>query len=217
LIFDVSWGIIGVGQATLEVTALRKFRDRPAYHIVSQAVSNRFCDTFYKVRDINEAWIDAERLDSLAYSKQLREGHFFRDEAVVYDYQNRTYSARWYGRDGNYSVRAGTIPASVQDILSSLYYVRSQELVPGRDIILDVNTKDNWPLVIRVIRKERIKTPAGRFDTILVEPALRQEGIFIQKGRRLQVWLSDDERRMPVQLKVEVFFGHIAAKLSRVL
>lgn len=217
LTYDVSWGLLSVGQATLSVAEIVQFGGRPAYHIVSTATSNGFCDTFYKVRDINESWIDAVELSSLAYAKTLREGHFFRDEAVLYDAQERTFQARWYNRDGSYSVKTGTIPVSVQDILSSLYFVRAQKLIPGHDIVLDVNTKDNWPLIVRVVRKEKISTPAGSFKTVLVEPGIRQEGIFIQKGRRLQIWLTDDPKKTPVQLKVEVFFGHVTAKLSKML
>ncbi len=217
LVYDVSWGLLSVGEATLEAREIVSFAGRPAYHIVSRAVSNSFCDTFYKVRDINESWIDARSFSSLAYAKTLHEGHFFRDEWVVYDPALNRFNARWAGKDGNYSVREGTVPVSVQDILSSLYFIRAQSLVPGRDVILDVNTKDNWPLVVRVIRKEKIRTQAGVFNTVLVEPALRQEGLFIQKGKKLEVWLSDDARRVPVLMRVEVFFGHVTAKLTKML
>lgn len=215
LVFDVSWGLLHVGQATLQVEDVVGFSSRPAYHIVSRAVSNSFCDAFYKVRDLNEAWIDAASLNSFGYSKKLREGHFFRDEWVLYD-QGR-FLAKTTNRDGSFDYKAGTAPVSVQDVLSSLYYVRSHELVPGREIILDVNTKENWPLVVRVIKKETVKTPAGRFDAVLVEPAIRKEGIFIQKGRRLQIWLTDDEKKVPVLMKVEVFFGHITARLAKMI
>jgi hypothetical protein len=99
-----------------------------------------------------------------------------------------------------------------------MYYIRAQKnLEPGADVILDVNTKQNWPLVVHVVKKERIRVPAGTFDTVLVEPAIRHEGIFIQKGKKLQIWLTDDEKRTPVQMKVEVFFGHISAKLVKML
>ncbi len=217
LTYDVSWGYLGVGQATLEITGLVDFDGEPAYRIQSRAISNGFCDTFYQVRDLNESWVDANTLTSLAYSKKLREGHFVRDEWVTYDTKNKTFLARWVGKDKNYEVRRGTIPASVQDILSSMVYLRSQNLVPGTDVVLDVNTKQNWPLAIRIIKKESIKTPAGTFKTILVEPGLRQEGIFIQKGKKLQIWLTDDDKKIPVQMKVEVFFGHISAKLVKML
>lgn len=215
LIFDVAWGIIGVGQATLEVQDIVDFNGRPAYHIVSRAMSNAFCDGFYKVRDLNESWFDAATHTSLGYSKQLREGHFFRDEWVLY--QDGRWLSKTTNRDGHYSFAAGTVPVKVQDVLSSMYYIRGQPLEPGKDVVLDVNTRQNWPLAIRVIKKERIKVPAGRFDAYLVEPGMRHEGIFIQKGTRLQIWLADDATRMPVMMKVDVFFGSITAKLSKVV
>ena len=92
-----------------------------------------------------------------------------------------------------------------------------KNLTPGTEIILDVNTRQNWPLIVKVIRKEKVKTPAGRFDAFLVEPSLRQEGLFIQKGNRLQVWLSDDPKRVPVLMKVDVFFGSITARLAKMI
>ncbi|MBI5211704.1 MAG: DUF3108 domain-containing protein [Elusimicrobia bacterium] len=216
LVFDMSWGLISVGEATLENNRVVDFAGRPAYEIRSTAFSNRFCDTFYKVRDLNFAWLDAERLDSLGYLKNLREGHFFRDEWVLFDAGSRRFLARTTGRDGNFSVKQGTIPASVQDILSSMYYIRTKELREGAEIVLDVNTKDNWPLVVKVGKKRSVKVPAGRFETFLLEPMLRREGIFIQKGKRLRIWVTADERKIPVLMKVEVFFGHVTAALSSI-
>ena len=217
LVFDVSWGLLSVGHATLGVERVVRFAATPAYHIVSEAVSNGFCDTFYKVRDLNESWVDAKTMTSLGYSKKLREGKFFRDECVVYDKPEKRFLSKTTNRDRSFSYASGAIPSSVQDVLSSVFYVRTQKLVPGTEIVMDVNTKQTWPLVVRVIRKERIRTPAGTFDTVLVEPAMRQEGIFIQKGKRLQIWLTDDALKTPVLMKVEVFFGHVTAKLSKML
>lgn len=218
LVYNVSWGLLSVGQATLSVPAMTLLNGKPAYHIVSEAVSNSFCDAFYKVRDLNESWMDARTLASLGYSKKLREGSFFRDEWVLYDMDKLTFLSKKVNKDGSYEYGEGSIPPRVQDILSSAYYLRTREnLQPGTEITLDVNTKQNWPLVIRVLKKERVKTPAGDFEAVLIEPSLRQEGIFIQKGKRLQVWLSDDEKKIPLLMKVEVFFGHVTARLLKVL
>lgn len=215
LIYDVSWGLVDVGEATLEVQEIVDFNGQPAYHIVSRATSNSFCDTFYKVRDLNESWMSALTLTSLGYAKQLREGHFFRDEWTLFD--DGHWVGKWAGRDLNFSVAAGTCPLKVQDVLSSLFYLRGQTLTPGSKITLDVNTRQNWPLDVHVLRKEKVKTPAGKFDTFLVEPFMRHEGLFIQKGNRLRVWLSDDPKRVPVQMKVDVFFGSITARLSKMV
>ncbi len=212
--YQIFLGVVPVGQATLEAEQVVDFNGRPAYHIVSRAESNRFCDAFYKVRDFNESWMDARRLTSLGYSKILHEGRFNRHEWAVYDAESRRFVARLTNRDATYKIFRGTVPASVQDILSSLFYIRSQRLVPGHDIILDVNTKTNWPLIVRVLKRAKIKTPAGTWRTVIVEPGLRsREGIFVQKGRNLRVWLTDDEKKIPVRMSVQLFFGHVSALL----
>ncbi|MBI5200542.1 MAG: HAD-IIIA family hydrolase [Elusimicrobia bacterium] len=214
--FEVKWGIMYVGNSTLNIREVVDFNGRPAYHIVSEAKSTPFCDRFYPVRDINESWLDVAEMRSLGYSKKLREGHFFRDEWVLYDYPNKSFLSKTINRDGTFSHGGGTIPGNVQDILSSMYLLRSKELKVGAEVTLDVNTKQNWPLVIKVIRKKRIEVPAGKFDTLEIEPFLRDEGIFIQKGKRLQIWITDDARKIPVRMSVEVFFGNVTASLSKI-
>ncbi|MFI5347327.1 MAG: DUF3108 domain-containing protein, partial [Elusimicrobiota bacterium] len=215
--FDVSWGMLSVGEATLGVDRLVMFNGRPAYHIVSEARSNSFCDSFYQVRDLNESWLDARTLTSLGYSKKLREGRYYRDVWVLYDRDAGTFVERQTAKDGSFHVKTGTIPAQVQDILSSVYYTRSQPLPDGGQVIVDVNTPENWPLVVQVMKRETVKVPAGRVPAVLVEPAMRREGLFIQKGKHLQLWLSDDPARRLLMMKVEVFFGHITAVLREMV
>lgn len=217
LTLSVSWGVLSVGEATLGVDKLVMFNGRPAYHIVSEARSNSFCDTFYQVRDLNESWLDARTLTSLGYSKKLREGHYYRDVWVLYDRDAGTFVQRQTRKNGSFEVKTGTIPARVQDILSSVYYTRSRPLPDGGQVVVDVNTPDNWPLVVKVMKRETVKVPAGTYPTVLVEPAMRREGLFIQKGKRLRLWLSDDPAHRPVMMKVEVFFGHITAVLREMV
>ena len=214
---QVSWGMLDVGEATLSVDRIVLFNGRPAYHLVSEAKSNAFCDTFYRVRDLNESWLDARTLTSLGYSKKLREGGFFRDEWVLYDRDAGAFVARRVNKDGSFAVRTGTIPARVHDILSSIYYTRAQELPAGGEVVVDVNTPDNWPLSIKVKERETVKTHAGKFPAVLVEPEMRREGLFVQKGKRLRLWLSDDAQKRPLLMKVEVFFGHVTASLREML
>jgi hypothetical protein len=216
-VFDMSWGLLAVGEATLGVDKIVMFNGRPAYHLVSEARSNAFCNTFYVVRDLNESWLDARTLTSLGYSKKVREGRFFRDEWVLYDRDAGTFVNRRISRDGSFNVRTGTIPASVQDILSSIYYARAADLADGGEVRVDVNTPDNWPLIIKVLKRERVKVPAGKFDAILVEPGMAREGIFVQKGKRLRLWFSAEKKRRLLMMKAEVFFGSVTAALREML
>ena len=211
--FQISWGPVDVGWASLEVEKIIGFSGQNAYHIVSRAKSNSFCDGFYKVRDLNESWLSTQDLSSLGYSKNLKEGSFFRKEWTVFNQKDHSFLSRTVSKQGTISYSTGPILPQIQDILSSLYYIRSKTLIPGKSVTLNVNTKKNWPLIVRVIRKEKVSVPAGSFDTILVEPLIRKHGIFVQKGRRLQVWLTDDAQKTPVQMKVDILFGHVTASL----
>lgn len=217
LVFSMSWGLLSVGEASLGVDKIVMFNGRPAYHVYSEARSNSFCDKFYVVRDLNESWLDARTLTSLGYSKKVREGHFFRDDWVLYDRDAAIFVNRRVSKDGTFSVRTGTIPAQVQDILSSIFYTRSQPLQDGAEVKVNVNTPDNWPLIIKVMKRETLKVPAGRFEAVLVEPAMAREGIFVQKGKRLRLWFSDDPKKTMLMMKAEVFFGNVTAALQEML
>jgi hypothetical protein len=66
---------------------------------------------------------------------------------------------------------------------------------------------------VKVLKRERIEVPAGKFDCILVEPVLKSEGVFQSKGS-IFVWLTDDERRIPVLVKSKVPVGSISVSLT---
>ncbi|TBR19175.1 DUF3108 domain-containing protein [bacterium] len=216
LTYEVKWGVVTMGTSDVAVQEAVDFNGQPAYHIVSHARTTGFGDRFYKVRDLNEAWMHVGDLRSLGYSKQLREGSFFRDEWVVFDYPNKAFLAKRVNKDETFSYSTGTVPGAVQDILSSIYLVRPRRLAVGDEIVLDVNTRSNWPLTIKVLRKHKVKVPAGTFSCVVVEPMLRDEGIFIQKGRSLQVWLTDDDRHIPVLMQVDILIGSISAYLTKI-
>ena len=69
------------------------------------------------------------------------------------------------------------------------------------------------PVRVIVHARDRVRVPAGTFDCIVVEPVLREAGLFNQKGRMV-VWVTDDERRMPVMMKSKVLVGTIDVELK---
>jgi len=64
-----------------------------------------------------------------------------------------------------------------------------------------------------VIKKERIKTILGKVDTIVIKPILNFPGIFRHKGN-IYIWLTDDQKRLPVRMKTEIVFGAVSATLT---
>ena len=218
LLFRIRWGAMVGGYSTLTVPEIQLKDGRPAYHIVSEARSTAFVDTFYKVRDKNEAWLDTNTPRSLGYAKQLHEGKYRVEESVRFDPATNRYYMEEHRLDKKKrQSKEGDIPANVFDILSSFYYVRGMTLVVGQTISVDVHNGDKtWPLLVAVKKMERVKVKAGKFECYLLEPQLRESGLFIQKGKKLQVWVTADERHMPVQMRCDIKLGSVTAELVKI-
>jgi Protein of unknown function (DUF3108) len=109
------------------------------------------------------------------------------------------------------------VPYPVFDPLSLIYYIRTLDLSPGRvhefPIIADGKL---YTVVATVQNRETITTPAGTFKTVVVEPKMEgQAGVFKDEQNRLQIWYSDDERRLPVRVRSDVKIGSITVSLRR--
>ncbi len=211
--YGVYYSFVKAGTAYIKTRGLTNIQGKTAYLIQTTAFSASVIDSVFKVRDINYSWLDANTFHSLGYSQSVREGNYRRDEWVTFDNKN----GRFYGevkKKEQPKAIAGQLDIEVLDMLSSLYYVRQQPLAVGKDVIFDIiNREKQYPLVVKVLGKETVKTEAGKFRCWVVEPQFRGEGIFVAKGKSLKVWLTDDEYRMPVKMSVEVFIGSVYAEL----
>jgi len=216
-VYAIRWGAVTGGYSSLSIDNLEPVDGRLAYHIVSKAHSTGMVNTFYPVNDRNEAWLDTQTPQSLRYEKNVREGKYRVHEVVQLDQTTHRFHEEEFRLDKNsHDQKDGQIPPNVLDILSSLYYVRTLPLEVGKSFTIDVHNGDKtWPLVVNVKKRERVKVKAGKFDCYKVEPVLREPGIFISKGKKLEVWLTADARRMPVLMRSEIFIGHVSAELVK--
>ncbi|HVP58893.1 MAG TPA: DUF3108 domain-containing protein, partial [bacterium] len=131
-----------------------------------------------------------------------------RDDVVAFDQEQHTATYS----DGSVI----EVPAEVQDVLSSLYFLRTKPLEVGMTVVIQNHAdKKNYPLEIRILRTETVDVPAGRFECFVVEPILKASGLFQHQGR-LTVWLSKDSRLVPVMMKGKIIIGSIDAVLTQV-
>ncbi len=211
--YGIYYSFIRAGTAYIKNRGLTTVNGRKAYLLQTTAFSAAVIDAFFKVRDVNYSWLDAENFYSLGYLQSVREGGYKRDEWLIFDYPQKLFYGELQKKEDP-QIISGALEMQVLDMLSSLYFVRAQKLEPGKDIVFDIiNRERQYPLVVKVLKKETIKTDAGKFDCIVVEPQFRGEGIFVSKGKSLKVWLTDDAYKMPVKMKTEVFIGSVSAEL----
>jgi len=206
--FVIRYGPVVAGSATMAIPEIKKIKNRDCYHIVSEARSSKFFSAFFRVRDRVESYMDARGLFSWRFEKHLREGNFRADQYVEKDhYLNIAVT------DKKDTLR---IPPCIQDILTAFYYVRTLPLEEGKSVFIDTHAdKKLYPLEVRVLGRERIKTRAGTFNCIVVEPMLRGDAIFKQRGR-LTIWMTDDHRKIPVLMKSKVLIGSIIAEIKSI-
>lgn len=203
--FDLGYGFINAGTATMEVVDLIEYEGRPAYRLLSTAKSNKFFSSFYPVRDRVESIFDAVGLFSWHFDKELREGKY--RARRIYTFDQVAHSTVYKG---------DTIAVAhyVQDALSALYYIRTLTLKVGQSFFIDSFVDGrHFNMEVKVHRRETIKTKAGKFDCLVVEPIMKSAGVFKHEGK-LTVWLTDDRLHMPVLMKSKVLVGSISAELT---
>jgi hypothetical protein len=210
LAFELRWGILPAAEATLEVERLD--RDRVLLRAAAQTLP--YLDLIYPVRDLVESTVQAAGPRAERYFKNAREGRGEpRVEEILFDLERGT--AHLLKADERQT--AIQVPATVQDPLSCFYAYRTLDLQGDAAARLDVSDgKKLIEGVVRVVGHENIEVPAGRFDTVIIEPELEGIGGVFKKspGARIRIWLSDDAWRRPVKLKSEVAVGSFTAVLT---
>ncbi|WP_156469247.1 DUF3108 domain-containing protein [Cephaloticoccus primus] len=107
-------------------------------------------------------------------------------------------------------------PGQPMDLITSLIQTRAWDLRPGesRDALV-IFEDDFYELTIHATGYEELKTPLGRFRTLILEPRMERtepKGMF-KRGSTVKVWISQDTRRLPVRFQVEFKFGAGVATL----
>lgn len=208
LTFDVKYGFVKAGVATMEIPEMKKMMGRNSYHITFQVASVPSFDWFYKVRDRYETYIDAEGLFPWRFEQHIREGGYSRDFSAFFDQRKGKAKTT----EGEYD-----IPKYVNDIVSAFYLARTfnySKMKPGDKIHLENFYKDKvYPLDVVYRGKEKVTVAAGTFECFIVEPMVKEGGLFKSEGSIL-VWLTDDAVKVPVKVKTKVVIGAIDVELT---
>jgi hypothetical protein len=207
--YDVKFGAIRVGNAHMEVVGLDNLRGRAAWHTAFWVQGGNF---LYRVNDVYESWMDAETLSSLRFVQELEEG----GKEVERRFEIYPERAAFVQTSKKPATEEKSVSQPLDDG-SFLYFIRTIPLEVGQTYDFDRYFRpDRNPVRIRVLRKERVKVPAGTFNAIVVQPVIKTKGIFSENGHA-EIWLSDDDKRIMLQLKSKLSFGSLNLYLKSYL
>jgi hypothetical protein len=197
--------ILGVAGGDLTLSAApAELNGRRTYRFEMSAVSNNFLSKFFLVRDTIVSWIDPRSFRSLRFEKHTVEGKRARDELTEFDYEKGF--ARYEGTPV-------PLEDATLDTLSSVYYLRTLKLDTDKPIELQVFSGRPHALAVQIQARETVVVPAGTFQTIRVEPRSAAGSLM---GKNLVLWLTDDGRKIPVQLRSKLKVGTLVGKLKSI-
>jgi hypothetical protein len=201
--YNLAW--MRVTGGTARMTIAPSGDDR--FRITSVAKSSPGFSRIFKVRDEIETFVARSDFSTLRYVKRLNEEDDSIEEVTVVEDGVATRTRK--------KVKKVDVPRPVFDPMSVIFFLRMQTLAPGETHELElIADGKRYDVHARVVRRETISTPAGRFATVVVEPQMSSGGV--ARDERLFIWYSDDWRHLPVRIRTEVKFGAITANLTAV-
>lgn len=216
LTYDLCWGFITAGTATLEVRPLPNGKTE----FYTLAHDNGALKKIYPVADTIYTRVRNKGLMTEVFRKTLHEGGFHNKSVIRFDRQGgKAWLSDTVFKDPikREVKRSADTAVAIQglehSIMSAFYLVRTMPLTVGSvSRFAAVSGKKRYELKVQVHGREKLKTALGEFNTVKVEPVLDGDGIFNSKGR-IFIWLTDDENRIPVLMQCEIALGSIKAKL----
>ena len=204
LVYDVKFGALDVGNAVMEVTGVEDVRGRDTYHVRFNVKGGTF---FYRVNDRYDSWIDTISLVSLRHHQQIDEGRYERERKYEISPERGVYQE-------NEKPEQPTVAEPLDDG-SFFFFLRSIPLEVGQTYSFDRYFKpDRNPVTVTVVRRERIKVPAGTFDAIVLHPTIKAKGVF-GEGGQAEIWLADDSTRAMLQMKSKLKIGSLNLYLKK--
>ena len=208
LVFDARYKGIKAGTAVQTVTT-----DGDEITIVNTLRSTGLVDTFFSIDDRTESVVFlAGRKKGLPilYRENIKEGKRRKQREARFDFSRLTVDSRNLLEK---TAQTDSITATTHDKLSSIFFIRSVNLVPGQSVFFHLyDFKRLWNVEAKVVKREEIKTPLGTFKTVVVTSQLTHNGVQAKVGNGT-FWFTDDARRIPVRIRTTINAGEITLTL----
>jgi hypothetical protein len=209
------------GEVTIELFGDAGYHGRRAYKIVFKANSSGTLAriTGLKVEDEFVFFTEPETLCTLDASEKIREGKRKRQIDVQYLQETRQLHIREVDEavvppKVKKDETKNDIPACVHDPLSALYMFRKLPLRDQFTHTFLLANDDRIRKVRSIVEKQEIiETPIGKNAAWKIGTSALMGGLF-KEGGQFHVWLSADEKKIPLQFDVKVRLGRVFGKLK---
>ncbi|HEY2986367.1 MAG TPA: DUF3108 domain-containing protein [Candidatus Binatia bacterium] len=212
--YQASW--MGIPVASTEIETQPVVLDgKKFYHVTVKAESWRYLDFIFKMRDRIESTFDAETLHPRRFFFSQRENKKVIDTTAEIDPATHKWVVR--RKEGKRRKDFEFESPYTLDTVSAVYLARSLDFKVGDRFRLEVfGGKSRYLVTLDVVGKERIRVNKGEFETYKIVPKvvdLSKTG-YAQRVREATAWITADEKRMPIKMSTQVFWGSVNIELT---
>lgn len=216
LSYDIEWRLVTAGKAQLEWSSdgAPQHRGAVKLHVESVGLVSKLfrVDDEYTAQLNGTLCAESSRLNS-------HEGTRRRETSITFDSQRKkaSYLERDLVKSAVVNSKEIDIPECVHDVVGGVYFLRTLNLDPGQSAQVPVSDGKKSAMVkVEAQQREDVKTPDGVYKTVRYEVYLFDNVLF-RRSAHLNVWFSDDRRRLPVQIRVRMPFtiGTITLRLEK--
>ena len=204
LTYSAKLGMLTLGSGTLQVAGIDSVRGVETFRLRFRLQGKTI---FYSLDDVLESWVATDDFSSRRFVQDFVENNKVRHRTFEIFPDSGFF--RETGRDTTYSS-----PADPLDDAAFFYFVRITPLEVGKKYVFDrYFRKEKNPVTIEVVKREKMELPDGsKVDCLVLHPVIDTKGMF-SKRSDTRIWLTDDERRLPVQIRSKFPFGTITLRL----
>lgn len=213
--FKMSYSnFLNAGFSTMEVRETTN-NQKEAFHILGKGRSTGIVSLFFNVTDDYQTYIYKESLLPYRFIRKIDEGGYTKDEEILFNHDKKEAIVKNYKHK---TVDKHPIGDDIQDLLSSLYYLRNQNLSnlkTGEQIELKMFIdKEITNFKLHFLGKEVVKTKFGKVNALKFRPMV-QAGRVFKEQESLTIWISDDENKIPLLIKASLAVGSLRADLDQ--
>jgi hypothetical protein len=219
--YRVHFGFINAGEAVIEVSdKLHKVGDKVCYKANINGKSTGMFNMMMPIDDNWGAYMDVNSLLPLQSYRYLEEGRYRKYEVVDYKHEDEKAVIQLYHdpeRDSLKEKKDFEIPFGVHNMVSGAFLMRTlnYDNYQEGDTIRVPGYLDEKVYNLEVLFEgfETIKTKAGKFEAVKLTPVMPDNKLFDGENS-ISFWFSDDEHRVPLKIKAEMFVGSVGIELT---
>jgi len=221
IVHTVSYFKVSAGSLTMEVLPFAQVNGKKSYQLRTEIKTSSLFSSFYSVDDVVDVMMDAETFVPSVFSLHVKESKQLREAQMLFDWskdQATYWEKKVTDKDGeeNKKLQWNILPYS-QNVFSVAFYLRVFPWALGKEIKVRVaDAEKNMIFRATAIRKEKLSTPVGDFDTLVLQPKIELQGKYEPTGDNY-IWISDDDRHYILRIESKIKIGTLVSEITELV